>query len=251
MTGTLVLKLVDTNYLKSFLKYGELHFGTTSLYKKIEVENGNVGIGDKNEGEYSPKLVYKGGYPSKALAGLPKRVSFQYPANIFCVTQLHMGVETADIIKYDVIRNLYESLMNDTDYPKTIVGFRDFNEVSKRIKNRIGKFNSSAPIMNIESPVHYVKYENIAEEAQMISAREFPHIPTGLGSTLAVNIVKDEKFKGEYEYRFVMFPSVGGSKILKNHHNNVQIGNLENQAIVIGSLKDLVRTVRVALNKRK
>lgn len=249
MTGTLVLKLVDTKYLDNFLKYGELHFGSTESYRKIEEFNDNVGIGDKREGVFNPIVNYSGYYPHNALKGLPNSISFKYPANIFCVTQLHPGIETANIIRYDVIRDLYQMLMNDTDYPKTIVGFEDFNIVANRIERRLNKFNGGGPIRNLKAPVHYVKREYMAEEAQNIAENEWKgRIPLRLGSILAANLVKEIKFSGEYEYRFVLFPSKGGLGILKRHHDNIRIGDLRDQAIVIGSLDDLVKKIEFSFD---
>lgn len=247
MAGTLVLKLVDTRYLDNFLKYGELHFGSTASYREIEELNGNMGIGDKSEGSFNPTMNYRGYYSHDALKGLPDAISFKYPANIFCVTQLHPGIETASIIKYNVIKNLYQMLMSDTNYPKTIVGFKDFNVVANKITKRLDKFYGRGPIKHVEGPVHYVKKEHMAEEAQNIADDGLKgQIPMRLGSILAANLVKDTKFSGEYEYRFVLFPTDGGLKFLKRHHDNIRIGDLSDQAVVVGSLEDLVKKVEIS-----
>lgn len=247
-TGSLILKLVDTKYLNNFIKYGELHFGSTQTYRDIEKLGGNVGIGDKDEGVFRPRFKYSGYFPNESLKELPREMGFRFPANIFCVTQLRPGIETANIIRYDVIRNLYDSLMNDTNYPKTIVAFQDFNIVSSRIKRKLDTFSGLRPIKHVEAPVHYVDKKKIAEEAQNIAKKELVNegVPLGLGSVLAANLVKNKKFLGEYEYRFVLFPNEGDSKRLHRHHDNIRIGNLENQVIIIGSLNDLMKKVKVS-----
>lgn len=79
-------------------------------------------IGDRNEGGFTPTMKYTGYYPHGALQGLLGFQSFRYLANIFCVTQLHTGIETANIIRYD--GNLYQMIMNDTDYPKQLLDSR-------------------------------------------------------------------------------------------------------------------------------
>jgi len=247
---TLVLKLVDKKYLDSFLKYGELHFGSTDSYREIEEVNGNIGIGDRNEGIFNPVIKYTGFYPHKARSDLPSNVSLKYPANIFCVVQLHPGIETTNKIKYDVIKNLYNSLMSDTKYEKTIVGFKNFNIVAGRIVKRLNSFYGNGPLSQLRGPIHYVEQEYMAEEAQNISmTSEFSGIHPRLGSVLVANLVKENKFSGEYEYRFILFPTEGGSKILKRSHDNIRIGDLRDQTIVIGdSIDDLIKAVEFSFN---
>ncbi|MBQ0837329.1 hypothetical protein [Lactiplantibacillus pentosus] len=249
-TGSIILKLVDTRYLNDFIKYGELHFGSTQTYRDIENLGGNVGIGDKDEGVFRPRFEYSRYFSNESSKGLPKEMPFRFPANIFCVTQLRPGIETANIIRYDVIRNLYDSLMSDTNYPKTIVAFQDFNIVSSRIKKELGTFSGLGPFKHLESPVHYVDKGKMAEKAQNIAKKEsvYEGVPIGLGSILAANFVKNRKFSGEYEYRFALFPNAGDSRRLRRHHDNIRIGNLESQAIIIGSLNDLMKEVKVVFD---
>ncbi|WP_047998646.1 hypothetical protein [Lactiplantibacillus herbarum] len=249
---TLVLKLVDKKHLNSFLRYGELHFGSTDSYREIEEINGNIGIGDRNEGVFNPAVKYTGFYPHKTLLGLPNNVSLKYPANIFCVVQIHPGIETDSRIKRDVIINLYDSLMSDTQYEKTIVGFKNFNIVSDRIVQRLNKFYANGPLRQLRGPIHYVERGYMAEEAQNIAmTSEFSGIQPRIGSVLAANLVKENKFLGEYEYRFILFPTEGGLKILKRSHNNIRIGDLRKQTIVIGdSIEDLINAVEISFNTK-
>jgi len=83
----------------------------------------------------------------------------------------------------------------------------------------------------------------MAEEDQDITSEPemLKQVPLRMGSVLAVNLVMEKKFSSEYEYRFILFPTDRGLKILKRNHDNIRIGNLRDQTIVIGdSMDDLI-----------
>ena len=130
-SNSLIIKFVDKRHLHQFLHVGELHFGSTQQYREIEEVHGNTGIGDVHEGDYHPDLNITG--PNKVDIKLPSQLHFHRPANIFCTTQIRPLVDTTSQINLDVIEGMYKSLVADTDYPKQIIIFNDYNVIHDKI----------------------------------------------------------------------------------------------------------------------
>lgn len=201
-SNSLIIKLVDKRHLHQFLKVGELHFGTTVQYQEIENSGKNSGIGDRLEGDYDPFINTKGIF--KNTVNFPKKLHFFRPANIFCTTQLRPGIETNEFIKPEVIKGLYESLMSDTNYPKQIVLFKDYNVIHSRILKKLEKIVAESGSEHLEGPVVYSDVRAI--DAELLAQKVNPGEPRMKSAISTVNLVKDRKFEIEKEYRYVFFP---------------------------------------------
>lgn len=240
-SNSLIIKLVDKRHLHQFLKVGELHFGTTVQYQEIENSGKNCGIGDRLEGDYDPIIKTTG--ILKRTVKFPKKLHFFRPANIFCTTQLRPGIETNEFIKPEVIKGLYESLMSDTNYPKQIVLFKDYNVIHSKIVNKLQTIFSESGSEHMEGPVIYSDMRAI--DAELLGQKLNPREPRMKSAVSTINLVKDRKFEIEKEYRYVLFPSEGMKKRLQKHHNNMYIGNLEDQAVLINSVDELQSSIQI------
>ncbi|TPR21468.1 hypothetical protein DY102_07190 [Apilactobacillus timberlakei] len=239
------IKFVDEKYYQNFINKGELFFGNLSLYRNIEENNGNRGIGDRDEGNLNftkgelknygivlqvgdQYITYKDIHANKN--DLATTISPQ--AAIFCCTILsakHNLINSKRRNRF--INNIKDSLLSDNNYNKKVVLIPDFNGF-------INKFNVAAKKYKMKTMSGPVIYDNNHYEASSRLVNKLQAKGKNLDLTHSLIYVKREEFKHQQEFRMTIDTP-------DNNSFKLYLGPLKNDTITFDSIEECLNSINI------
>jgi hypothetical protein len=225
--------------LNVFLDQGELHFGSTTQYRKIEEEGGNDWIGDKNDGSliYPENvlpnihafLTYRGTQyelSNRDILGLKTAIN----ENIFCMTKVNIQSDLGNNESQNkFLYEMHNSILADQRYPKKVVFLNEYENFIKKVILSLDILGYS----RIDVALGNILYDDRYGLAYQLSMRDI----MGRGSSYWVNFIKEKRFAVEREQR-LMIPAL--NMFDTEFGKNISIGSIRPFVTVYDNLSDFV-----------